>query len=84
MKKREYGKKWYEAGIRQNKQHSFDDFQAAAKYLFRTKYTCPQKLIIQGNSNGGLVVAASVNQKPELFAAAIVGFGYALKIFLTI
>jgi prolyl oligopeptidase len=67
----EYGAAWHEAGTKLNKQNVFDDFIAAAEWLIASKLTQPAKLAINGGSNGGLLVGAVVNQRPELFGAAV-------------
>ena len=67
----EYGEKWHEAGMKANKQNVFDDCIAAAEWLVKEKYTSPEKLALQGGSNGGLLVGAVINQRPDLFRAAV-------------
>jgi prolyl oligopeptidase len=71
----EYGQDWHKAGTKLKKQNVFDDFIAAAEWLIQNKYTCPEKLAIQGGSNGGLLVGAVMTQRPELFGACLPAVG---------
>lgn len=71
----EYGEEWHIAGTKMQKQNVFDDFIAAAEYLIREDYTSNEKICIAGGSNGGLLVGAVVNQRPELFRVALPAVG---------
>ena len=71
----EYGEKWHEAGMRLNKQNVFDDCIAAAEWLIQHHYTSPQHLAVHGASNGGLLVGAVINQRPDLFRVALPAVG---------
>jgi prolyl oligopeptidase len=71
----EYGEAWHEGGMFEKKQHVFDDFIAGAEYLIREKYASPPTLGIMGGSNGGLLVGAVMEQRPELFAVALPAVG---------
>jgi prolyl oligopeptidase len=71
----EYGESWHLAGTFGKKQNVFDDFIAAAEFLIAKGYTRPEKLAIGGGSNGGLLVGAVLNQRPELFGAALPAVG---------
>ena len=67
----EYGEKWHQAGMLLNKQNVFDDFIAAGEYLIKENYTTSARLALRGGSNGGLLVGAVINQRPDLARVAI-------------
>jgi len=67
----EYGEEWHQAGMLEKKQNVFDDLIATAEWLIKSGYTSPAKLAIQGGSNGGLLVGATLLQRPDLFGAAV-------------
>jgi prolyl oligopeptidase len=71
----EYGEAWHQAGMREKKQNVFDDFIAALEFLVREKFTSPARLGIEGGSNGGLLVGAVMEQRPDLMAVALPGVG---------
>ena len=71
----EYGKEWHKAGTQQKKQNVFDDFIAAAEYLIEKNITSPDYLAIRGGSNGGLLVGATMTQRPELMKVALPAVG---------
>ena len=67
----EFGERWHEAGAREQKQHTFDDFEAAARALVETGYTSHDRLAARGGSNGGLTVSAALTREPDLFGAVV-------------
>ncbi len=71
----EYGRAWHEAGMRKNRQNVFDDFIAASEWLIANGYTSSDKLAIHGGSNGGLLVAACMIQRPDLYGAVLPAVG---------
>jgi prolyl oligopeptidase len=71
----EYGEKWHKGGMTPNKQNVFDDFIAAGEYLKANKYTSTEKLAISGRSNGGLLVGATMTERPDLAKVALPGVG---------
>jgi len=71
----EYGRAWHEAGTKERKQNVFDDYIAAAEWLFAHGYTSPAHLVISGDSNGGLLIGATLNQRPDLCRVAWPGVG---------
>jgi len=71
----EYGKAWHDAGTRQQKHNVFDDFIAAAEFLFAEGITAPDYLVLRGGSNGGLLVGAVMTQRPDLMAVALPAVG---------
>ncbi|HEY2738294.1 MAG TPA: prolyl oligopeptidase family serine peptidase, partial [Thermoanaerobaculia bacterium] len=71
----EYGEEWHQTGSRRQKQNTFDDFIAASEWLIASGVTSRDRLAIGGHSNGGLLAAATLIQRPDLFGAALVGVG---------
>lgn len=70
----EYGEKWHEAGMFEHKQNVFDDWFTAAEYLLENHYTTRERLAITGRSNGGLLMGASMTQRPDLYGAILCGY----------
>ena len=71
----EYGEEWHQQGMLKNKQNVFDDFASAAEYLHTMNISSPKKTVIEGRSNGGLLVGATMLQRPNLFGATLPGVG---------
>ncbi|KAK9059885.1 hypothetical protein SSX86_020589 [Deinandra increscens subsp. villosa] len=71
----EYGEEWHRAGSLRNKQNCFYDFVSVAEYLVSEGYTNPRKLCIEGGSNGGILIGACINQRPDLFGCALAHAG---------
>ena len=71
----EYGEEWHQQGMLKNKQNVFDDFVSAAEYLHTMNISSPKKTVIEGRSNGGLLVGAAMLQRPNLFGATLPGVG---------
>uniref|UniRef100_A0A1J3DDR7 Prolyl endopeptidase n=1 Tax=Noccaea caerulescens TaxID=107243 RepID=A0A1J3DDR7_NOCCA len=71
----EYGEEWHKSGALANKQNSLDDFISGAEYLVSAGYTQPRKLCIEGSSNGGILIGACINQRPDLFGCALAHVG---------
>ena len=70
----EYGEPWHKAAMFEKKQNVFDDWFAAAEYLIQNRYTTPERFAIRGRSNGGLLMGASITQRPDLFGAIWCGY----------
>jgi len=69
----EYGKAWHQAAVKLKRQTAYDDFIAASEWLIANKYTRPEKLAIQGGSNGGLLVGACMTQRARSYGATLAG-----------